>query len=119
MTAIQRIRQSTNMPATEAIKIHASQGCSKALTASTLNISVGALNRICKRFNLNQHFKPRAELMECCKSRGTTGKTFLYKRLPVLYNGIIYWPSDPTNAMVHARYDKNERRKFIAAARTR
>lgn len=114
MTAIEKIRKSTGQPALDVIRTHASQGMSKQLTADTLGISKGALNRICNRFGIE--FKRQTEMVDMCKSRGRTGQNMLKFRQPVLYNGIVYWPSDPTNMMIYEKHDKNERRKFTKAA---
>jgi hypothetical protein len=73
MTPLQRIRKETDMQACDAIRIHAEQGCSKLLTASTLGISRDTLFKLCTRFDLHGSFKPQSEQKEGCRQSGKKG----------------------------------------------
>ena len=106
-----RIAKEYNEPYRQVIAGFAAQRESMKTTANVLNIGQNTLRRDARRFNIR--FAPQVEQRET--SRKSSPKFKLRK--PILYNGIIYLPSDPTSCMVYEKYDANERRKFIDAAR--
>ncbi len=112
MSALQRIRKETGMSVSEAIKVHAEQGCSRTLTASTLGITRQTLQRICERFDLDKYFKPQKDMTDGCRPGNNTGKGWpkgagkLWLRKPIECAGVVYYPGEP---MHHYLFSKKHR----------
>jgi hypothetical protein len=107
--ALTRIRKETGRAPSEAIRIHAEQGCSRTLTAQALGISRQTLQRICKRFDLDKYFKPQREMRDDCHPGNTSGTGWpkgaprFALRRPIAYNGRVWHPSEPSHLYLYAQ----------------
>ena len=117
MTTIQRIRREYDEPFKDVVIGFAEQGNSILLTARTLGISSTWLRNLCVRFDILKNFKPQSHQRETCKRNGGRGGNRLHKRLPMFYRGLVYWPSEPTNAMLYEQSSEAERREMIKVAK--
>jgi hypothetical protein len=107
----QRIAQEYNEPFVSVLRGFAQQRESITSTAKTLRIAYNTVKRHAVRYGIT--FVPQGQQ----RSTERVGVNKFKLRKPMLYNGIIYLPSDPTSCMLYEKYNSNERRKFINAAR--
>jgi hypothetical protein len=75
MTKIQQIRKEYGETFCNVVKGYAEMGYSRALTAQILGIDRGYFRKLLNRHNLQSHFKPRMEMMPCCRGVGHPGHT--------------------------------------------
>lgn len=101
-----RIRKEHGMSFKDAVLHYANMGMSRKATAKALQVSISQFRLYLRRFNLDDSFVPQSQMLSDCRGgwpKGTPRPPALHRRAPILHNGTLWYPGEPTYHFLYER----------------